>query len=114
MRLDTARRFALSLPEATEEPHFEKSSFRVRGKLFATVPVGGKQLNVFVDPDERLALIAAHPAAFEAIIWGKKVKPDFVCVHLAAADGAVVKELLERAWRIKAPARVVAEFDEQH
>ena len=48
MRLETARRFALSLPETTEQPHFEKSSFRVKGKIFATVPVGGKALHVFV------------------------------------------------------------------
>jgi hypothetical protein len=27
---------ALSFPETTEEPHFEKTSFRVRKKIFAT------------------------------------------------------------------------------
>lgn len=26
----------MKLPEATEEPHFEKTSFRVKGKIFAT------------------------------------------------------------------------------
>jgi predicted DNA-binding protein (MmcQ/YjbR family) len=30
------RKLALSFPEATEEPHFEKTSFRVRKKIFAT------------------------------------------------------------------------------
>ncbi|MGH3621598.1 MAG: hypothetical protein ACRDQ5_07385 [Sciscionella sp.] len=39
LTVEDARRFALSLPEATEQPHFEMSSFRVRGKIFATVPV---------------------------------------------------------------------------
>lgn len=34
--IDTFRSQALSLPEATEEPHFEKTSFRVRKKIFAT------------------------------------------------------------------------------
>jgi hypothetical protein len=65
VRLDTARRFALSLPETTEEPHFEKSSFRVRGKIFATVPPGGKHLHVLVEPDEAKALIVEAPDAFE-------------------------------------------------
>lgn len=32
----TLRNIALSFPEATEEPHFEKSSFRVRKKIFVT------------------------------------------------------------------------------
>ena len=34
--IDTLRKMALSFPEATEEPHFEKTSFRVRKKIFAT------------------------------------------------------------------------------
>ena len=43
------RAFALSLPATTEEPHFDMSSFRVRGKIFATVPPDGEHLHVFVD-----------------------------------------------------------------
>lgn len=34
--IETFRKLALSFPEATEEPHFEKTSFRVRKKIFAT------------------------------------------------------------------------------
>lgn len=34
--LSTLRSLALSFPEATEEPHFEKTSFRVKKKIFAT------------------------------------------------------------------------------
>jgi len=30
------RKLALSFPDATEEPHFEKSSFRIKKKIFAT------------------------------------------------------------------------------
>ncbi|MGE5943087.1 MAG: MmcQ/YjbR family DNA-binding protein [Flavobacteriales bacterium] len=33
---DVFRDIALSFPEATEEPHFEKTSFRVKKKIFAT------------------------------------------------------------------------------
>jgi hypothetical protein len=43
--LAEARRFALSLPEVTEEPHFDMSSFRVRGKIFVTVPPDGTRLH---------------------------------------------------------------------
>ena len=111
MRLDTARRFALSLPETTEEPHFEKSSFRVRGKIFATVPLGGRHLNVHVDPDEARALIAEDQAAFEEIWWGKQVSADWMRVNLAAANREQVCELLTDAWRLKAPKRVLAVFD---
>jgi predicted DNA-binding protein (MmcQ/YjbR family) len=34
--IDTFRKLALSFPEATEEPHFEKTSFKVKKKIFAT------------------------------------------------------------------------------
>lgn len=110
MRLDTARRFALSLPATTEEPHFDMSSFRVKGKIFATVPQGGKTLHIHVDADEAVALIAEDPSAFEEIVWGKG-RPDWVRVHLAKADRGNVCELLEEAWRRKAPKTLVAARD---
>lgn len=34
--LEFFRELALSLPATTEEPHFEKTSFRVKKKIFAT------------------------------------------------------------------------------
>ena len=34
--IDNLRKIALSFPEVTEEPHFEKTSFRVKKKVFAT------------------------------------------------------------------------------
>lgn len=34
--ISTFRKSALSFPGATEEPHFEKTSFRVKKKIFAT------------------------------------------------------------------------------
>ena len=38
--LRRARQLALALPEATEQDHHGMASFRVRGKIFATVPDG--------------------------------------------------------------------------
>ena len=111
MRLETARRFALSLPETTEEPHFEKSSFRVKGKIFATVPVGGKHLHVNVEVDEGQALAEELPEAFEPIVWGEQKKTDWIRVTLAKADREIVQELLEDAWRRKAPKRVLEVYD---
>lgn len=34
--INTFRKLALSFPEVTEVPHFEKTSFRVKNKIFAT------------------------------------------------------------------------------
>ena len=70
MKIETVRNFALSL-ETTEEPHFDKSSFRVKGKIFATVPPGGRHLHVHVDPAERAALLESEPGIYEPIGRGK-------------------------------------------
>ena len=47
------RRLALSLPQASEQPHFHLASFRVDGKMFATLAPDGSYLNVFVDDAQR-------------------------------------------------------------
>ena len=104
------RRFALSLPETTEEPHFEKSSFRVRGKIFATVPSDGRHLHVHVDPAERAALLEEQPGVYEPIGRGAKPAPDWVRINLAQAQANEVKELLQEAWLLKAPKRVAEAF----
>jgi len=41
MNVDKVRSFALAWPEGTEQPHFHSASFRVRGKIFATLPPRG-------------------------------------------------------------------------
>jgi hypothetical protein len=111
MELHEARRFALSLPEATEEPHFHMASFRVRGKIFATVPPDGDHLHVFADEEVTRASVAEDPRAFAELWWGQRLVS--VRVNLPAADDKAVFELLEEAWRRKAPRRVVALFDEK-
>src|SRR5688572_16067812 len=41
--LDTVRKLSLSFPEAEEMPHFEKASFRVKKKIFATLDAKNKR-----------------------------------------------------------------------
>jgi len=103
-KLDQLRRYALSLPEVTEQPHFDYSSFRVRGKIFVTVPPGGQHLNVFVDEEQRELALAVHAAFVEKLWWGGKVVG--LRVELAHADGKAVNELVRQAWARKAPKRL--------
>ena len=73
------------------------TSFRVRGKIFVTVPPGGTRLHVFVNPLEVEAYVAQDPAAFEPLHWGKQVRG--LRVSLAAASAASLAEIIEEAWR---------------
>jgi hypothetical protein len=106
---DDARRLALSLPEAAEAPHFEKMSFRVRGRIFATLTEDRRHLHVFVDEGETRAAVAEDPSIYEELWWGKRLSG--VRVDLATAPAERVAELLEEAWRRKAPKKLVAELD---
>jgi hypothetical protein len=109
LRAGDVRRFALSLPETTEAPHHDMTSFRVGGKLFATMPPQGDRVHIFVDSEEVAASCAEHPGVVEELWWGKKLSG---CrVWLASANRSVVRELLTEAWRRKAPKNLLAEFD---
>jgi hypothetical protein len=100
------RRLALSLPEATEEPHFHLSSFRVKGKIFATVAPDGSFMNVFVDDAQREIMVTVDPKAYESLKWGKM---SYLHVHIAAAKARDVKALLRASWERKAPKKLLAQ-----
>lgn len=107
MKIAQVRRFALSLPEATEAPHFQYSSFRVRrGKIFATAPPDGKHLHIFVADDEREIAMALDSEFLENLHWGGKVVG--LRVALAKAKPKVVAKLLAQAWSRKAPKSLIA------
>jgi hypothetical protein len=107
--LASVRRLALALPEATEAPHHEMTSFRVGGKIFATVPPPADRIHIFLAADEVAAYCAEYPGLVEELWWGKKLSG---CrVNLATARVAILREMLAEAWRRRAPANLRARFD---
>lgn len=99
----------MSLPETEELPHFDMASFRIRGKIFATVPGAGDRLHVFVDASETKATVTEDPAVYSELRWGKRLSG--LRVELPSANVSRVRELLTDAWRRKAPRGVVADYD---
>jgi hypothetical protein len=99
--LRRARSLALSLPETTEEDHHGMISFRVRGKIFATVP-DEAHLRVMADEPEILAACAEAPEACEPGYWGKRLA--FVLVALRHVPDPLLTELVTDAWTRRAPA----------
>ena len=110
MLADDARAIALSLPEAVEAPHFDYASFRVGGRIFATMPPDGRHLHAFVDEEERQRALALHPGCVEALHWGKRAIG--VRVDLHEANAALATRLLVQAWARKAPRRVLPRLPE--
>ncbi len=107
MTIAQVRRCALALPEATEEPHFHFSSFRVRGKIFATIPPEADHMHLFLAEHVRDKALEAEPDFLAELHWGKKVVG--LRVLLTAAKPAVVAALLREAWKGKAPKRLLAQ-----
>jgi hypothetical protein len=107
MRFAAVRRLALALPEATEAPHFQMNSFRVRGRIFATVSAEAKHLHVFVGDAVREPALALDAQCLEPLRWGAKVVG--LRVDLGAAVPSLVRKLLRQAWEAKAPKALAAQ-----
>jgi len=95
---------ALALPEAIELDHHGRPSFRVGGKIFATLWTEAR-MNVMLDEGGILTAIATAPEACAEVWWGKRLTA--VGVTLARADRSLVEELLTDAWEHKAPKRLL-------
>lgn len=106
MNIDQVRRYALQLPGTTEAPHHKYSSFRVGGKIYATVPPDGEHLHVFVDEAEREYALAIAPDAFQKLLWGEAAVG--LRIELGLAKTAAVERLLHCAWSRKAAKRLLA------
>ena len=101
MKLAQVRRYAMSLPDVTEEPHFKYTSFRVRRKIFVTAPPDGEFIHVFVTEEQRQLALALEPDVVEKLRWGTSVVG--LRVRLASAKPAFVSELVRQSWACKAP-----------
>lgn len=100
MNADSVRNLATSLPDVTEEPHFHFTSFRIDGRIFATMPPNGLLLHVFVPEEERNLAVLTHPDVCEELHWGKRLVG--VKIDLKAADDDLVATLIRAAYDDKA------------
>ena len=103
---EEARELALALPEAVEQDHHGRPSFRVAGKIFAT-QWDEEHLNVMLDEGGILTAVDAQPETCEPVHWGKRLAA--VRVDLRRADTEMLRDLLADAWETKAPKRLVRE-----
>lgn len=102
--LARVRKIALGLPETSEQDHHGMISFRVKGKIFATVP-DTTHLRVMIDEMEIRGAAAADPDVCQELYWGKRLAALVVDLRRAGPD--VVEELLTDAWIRKASKRLI-------
>ena len=96
--VEDARRLALSLEGTVEQDHHGRPSFRVRGRIFATL-WDAEHLNVMVDEPGIHTAVEGHPEMCSEVWWGKRLAA--VRVDLGSAGEELVAELLTDAWEGK-------------
>ena len=101
--IDALRALALELPEAVEADHHGRPSFRVGGKIYATLP-DAEHVNVMLDAQGISAAIQHPSGAYAELRWGKTLAG--VQVDLQRAGAPEVAALLAEAWARKAPKRL--------
>ena len=96
---------ALDLPEAVEMDHHGFPSFRVGGKIFATLRHQPARLMVKLDPEDQRNLSHGHPEFISPVpgYWGRKGS---TFVDYVEVDEELLRSLLHLAWAEVAPKRL--------
>jgi hypothetical protein len=105
----TVRRLALAFPGVEEGLSYGTPGFRVRGKFLARLWEDGEILVVKCGDDERDYRMKADPETFFMTDHYRGYPT--VLVRLANVTDGDLQEVLEQAWRLHAPRRLVAEYD---
>jgi len=106
---DDVRRFALELPESTEQQHHGHPDFRVRKKIFATLwPDEGRAVVKLAIADQQ-ALVQMQPDRFSLGGWAQQ---GWTNVNLAQIDASSLRDIIVNAWRHVAPKTLVRQYDD--
>ncbi len=121
---ETVCEFARTLPGAELDPPggHHAPAWRVSGRAFVarnplmrvpdewTIREGrGDLLMVWSDYEAREALMAEDPEAF--FLTPHYERPAWILVWLDRVDPARLREVVTDAWRLRAPKRLVREYD---
>src|SRR5262249_36207192 len=91
--VETIRRLALALPHAVESSHFAQPDFRVRNKIFATLPRVAHCVCLKTTPVNLDALVAADSETFRNEWHGRWVR-----VRLDRVPARILADLMFDAW----------------
>ena len=99
--IDDLRKIVLGLPEVEETTTRGSLAFKLRGKLFAWMPVKKSvepgTLAIRIDFDRRADLIAEAPEVYYLIDHYKDYPA--VLVRLSRIDAEALRDLLRGAWQ---------------
>lgn len=95
---EQASNLALSLAGVTERDHHGRPSFRVAGRIFATL-WDEDHMNVMLDEDGIRTAVQDSPNICQEVWWGKRLRA--VSVYLQRIEREALADLLADAWEGK-------------
>ncbi|MBK0381733.1 MmcQ/YjbR family DNA-binding protein [Pedobacter sp. SD-b] len=106
---DELREIALSFPETTEEPHFDKISFRVKNKIFVTYNPPKEQANIKLSLIDQDVFAAADKKIIYPVNnkWGKQ---GWTIVELNMVNPNLFFDALKTAYCEVAPKKLIDLF----
>lgn len=92
------RQLALSFHESEEMPHFEKTSFRVKKKIFATLDEKNKKAVVRLSTVDQSSFCSFDPMVIYPVPrgWGKQ---GWTIIDLALVKKTTLKDALTTAYK---------------
>jgi hypothetical protein len=111
MTVEDFRRIALRFPETVEGSHMGHPDFRVRNKIFATIPDPKKQRGmVKLTPEQQQDFAGDAPKIFEPVQGGWGLR-GATYVNLKPAKKEQVRLALVAAWLNAAPKPLAKQFE---
>ena len=98
------RKAALSFNDVTEQPHFEKTSFRIKGKIFASMDTVNKRVTLKLPPNEQ-AVYLLMKSVFASMATGAWGKQGWTRFELTKVPAPVMREALKKAYETVAPLK---------
>lgn len=89
--------WALALADVTEAPHFDKTSFRIRKKIFATLDGKKKRLAVKLSAIDQ-SVFCSYDASIIYPVSGAWGKQGFTFVELEKVRKTMCKDALRSAY----------------
>jgi hypothetical protein len=106
---EDVRKFALSFEETTEAPHFERTSFRVKNKIFLTMGKEETEICLMLRPVDQSVFCDADPDNIYPVpnAWGKK---GATYMELKKVKKSLYKDAITCAYCKTAPAKLALKY----
>ncbi|MEQ1585389.1 MAG: MmcQ/YjbR family DNA-binding protein [Cyclobacteriaceae bacterium] len=110
--IDTFRKLALSFGEVVEQPHFEKPSFRVNNKIFATLDQKNETVTLKLSEIDQSVFCSFDKSVIYPVssIWGQQ---GWTIVELKAVRRDMFKDALTVSYCNVAPKRLSKKYKQQ-